>query len=79
VASTSKAASSRQSVEQCQALGPRHLVVVPLEQELHRGGDPGGGLGQPVYAEQAQYRGADPGFRAATKGMPSPQPIDMPT
>ncbi|MEV0971360.1 transposase [Microtetraspora glauca] len=53
--------SRGQGVEQCQGLLARHPLIVPLHQELHRDGDPGGALGRrqrrPV---QPQYRRADP-------------------
>ncbi|MFI7111628.1 AAA family ATPase [Nonomuraea sp. NPDC050227] len=50
-----------QGVEQGQGLGPRHPFVVPLQQEPHRDGDPGGGLDRGERgAAQPQDRRADP-------------------
>ena len=50
-------------VEQREARLPRHLLVVPLQQEQHRDGDAGRRRGQGFVARQAEHGGGDPRFR----------------
>ncbi len=49
-------------VEQREAGLARHDLVVPLEQELHRDGDAGRGVGEGVVADETEDSGGDPGF-----------------